>query len=457
MKNTLLLLYDRIRAILSYFCVLYQTKFIREVSLSFIHKLKLPFRKGKFMLEGYKILTVTHRDIHVKEISNYVLQVTDFEAGSEKLRALMKSFSIDEIMYVATCNRVMYFFYTEKELDKNFSFRFFQQVNPKLTPNDLFLLPKKIKYFTGKKALNHLNEVAASVDSLVVGEREILRQLRESYETSRVAGLTGDKIRLAMQSAVAGAKKVYGETRIGEKPVSIVSLAIKEMMKMNLPEDARILMIGAGQTNRLVSNFLIKYQFRDVTVYNRTLENAAQLAATMSGRADTLDNLPNHKGGFDCLIVCTASTEAVVNADLYGKLLNGETDKKIVIDLSIPYNVDKDVFEKYDAHHIEIDGLRALAKENLSFRQKEVTIAKDMLVQNLNEFHVIFQERKLALAMRHVPTEIKAIKAHAMNTVFRKKMDLLDDESRAIVEEMMTYMEKRCISIPMQAAKEAFS
>lgn len=409
------------------------------------------------MLEGYKILTVTHRDIHINEISNYVLPVTDFETGSEKLNALKESFGLSEIMYVATCNRVMYFFYTEKELDKNFSFRFFQKVNPELSANDLFLLPKKIKSYSGEAALKHLHEVSASVDSLVIGEREILRQLRESYETCRVAGLTGDKIRLAMQSAVAGAKSVYGKTRIGEKPVSIVSLAMKELTRKNLPEDARILMVGAGQTNRLVAQFLAKFHFRHFYVYNRSIENAQNVADLLAGKADTLDNLPNHKEGFDCLIVCTGSTKAVVDVELYGKLLNGDTTKKVVIDLSVPYNVDKEVFEKYDAHHIEIDGLRLLAKENLSFREKEVVHAKVLLNETLLEFRAVFRERQLALAMRHVPTEIKAIKAHAMNTVFRKKMDTLDDDSRAIVEEMLAYMEKRCISIPMQAAKEAFS
>ncbi len=407
------------------------------------------------MLEGYKILTVTYRDVHVKEIGNYVLQLPEGTSVYQRLEELKTAFGIDEIMYTATCNRVLYFFYTEKELDRNFAFRFFQAVNPSLTANDLFLLPKKIKLLDGEPALRHLNEVAASVDSLVVGEREILRQLRESYEGCRLAKLTGDKLRLAMQSAVAGAKKVYGKTRIGEKPVSVVSLAVKEMMRTDLPEDARIVMVGAGQTNRLVAKFLLKYRFRNVFVYNRSLKNAEQVAETLGGKAGTLKDLANHSEGFDCLIVCTGAVSAVVDTDLYEKLLNGETDKKTVIDLSVPYNIDKAVFEKYNATHIEIEGLRALAKENLSFRSKEVTRAKELLTECMTDFRAIFRERQLALAMSHIPTEIKAIKAHAINKVFHKQMANLDPESRALVEKMMSYMEKRCIGIPMQAAKEA--
>lgn len=408
------------------------------------------------MLEGYKILTVTHRNTHVKEIGKYVVQQNDPESLSAKLEDLKKSFGLDELLYLATCNRVMYFFYTEKELDHNFSFRFFQEVNPDLTANDLFLLPKKIKFLEGDAALSHLYEVAASVDSLVVGEREILRQLRQAYDSCIEWGLTDDKLRLAMNSAVAGAKKVYANTRIGEKPVSVVSLAVKEMLSADLPQDARILMVGAGQTNQLVAKFLRKYDFANVNVYNRSLPRAEQVASMLDGKAGLLENLSEHKGGFDCMIVCTGATDSVIDADLYEKLLEGETDEKVVIDLSIPYNVDKKVFEKNKAKHIEIEGLRTLAKENLSFREKEVTLAKKMLEENLEEFHSIYRERQIVLAMRQVPTEIKAIKAHAMNHVFRKEMENLDDDSRALVEQMMTYMEKRCIGIPMQAAKEAF-
>lgn len=407
------------------------------------------------MLEGYKIVTITHRNTHLEEIGKYVIQDAEGEVLQAKLAALKAQFGLEDLMYLSTCNRVMYFFYTEKKLDKNFNFRFFQAINPSLTPNDLFLLDKKISAHDGEEALNHLYEVAASVDSLVVGEREILRQLRQAYKQCHDWGIAGDKMRLAMQSAVSGAKKVYANTRIGEKPVSVVSLAIKQMMNADLPENARILMIGAGQTNELVAKFLSKYHFQNVHIYNRTLEKAEQIAHFLKGTAHKLEHLEDYKSGFDCMIVCTGATHAIVDMDLYEKLLNGETDKKVVIDLSIPYNVDKAVFEKHETTHIEIEGLRQLAQENLSFREKEVTKAKEILKENILEFNTLFKERELALAMKRVPTEIKAIKAHAMENVFKKDLDKLDSASRALVEEMLTYMEKKCISIPMKAAKEA--
>ena len=151
------------------------------------------------------------------------------------------------------------------------------------------------------------------MNSLVIGEREILRQLREAYDQSVAWKLTGDDIRLAMRAAVETAKAVYSNTRIGEKPVSVVSLAIQKLLAAKTPKEARILLIGAGQTNKLVTKFLHKHSFSNVVVFNRTLEKAEGLANMVDGKAYTLDHLQEYQGGFDCMIVCTGATKALVD------------------------------------------------------------------------------------------------------------------------------------------------
>jgi glutamyl-tRNA reductase len=304
-------------------------------------------------------------------------------------------------------------------------------------------------------ALSHLYSVAGSIDSLVVGEHQILGQLREAYDRNLEWGLTGDNIRLAVQNAILAAKGVYSNTRIGDKPVSIVSLAIQQMLRAHVHKDDRVLIVGAGQTNQLVGKFLLKHEFTDVRVFNRTLLKAQELAANLNGAAFPLDRLPEHRGGFDCLIVCTGSTEPIVDASLYEKLLNGESGRKVVIDLSIPHNVDPEVSEKFDVQYIEIEGLRILAKENLAFREQEVSRAKHLLDNYLQEFPTIHKQRQLEIALRSLPTEIKAVKSRALNDVFRKEVETLDDHTRDLVERMLAYMEKKCIGIPMKAAREA--
>jgi len=406
------------------------------------------------MIKNYQILTITHRNTNLSELGKFVVQYAEEQELQSKLQQLKDQFDIGELLYLATCNRVMYFFHTNQHIDSNFIAAFFQKVNPSLSETELQILDKNISFHEGDEALNHLYEVAASVDSLVVGEREILRQLRKAYDQCYQWNLTGDHIRLAMNSAVQNAKEVYAKTKIGEKPVSIVSLAIQKLLKSGLGKEARILMIGAGQTNHLVAKFLVKHEFSNVLVFNRSFEKAQQIAKMTGGQARAFADLHSYNEGFDCLIVCTGSTSTLVNKTLYQSFLNGDKNKKLVIDLSVPHNVAKNIADDFDINFVDVENLRNLAKENIAFREKEVVLVKAMSAKNLEEFHIIYRQRQIERAMQRVPQKIKEVKSHAMNNVFKKELEILDESSLDLLERMMAYMERRCISIPMQVAKK---
>ncbi|AEE50648.1 glutamyl-tRNA reductase [Haliscomenobacter hydrossis] len=407
------------------------------------------------MLDNYKILTVTHKRVNLHSISDFVVKTSDPSALKMRLQDLKEQFGLDELLYLSTCNRVMYFFHTDRQLDLVFAVEFFKQVNPQIEDDILATLDDSVQILEGMDALEHYFTVSASMDSMVIGERQILGQLRDAYDQCKDWNLIGDNLRMAMDQAVAVAKSIYSNTRIGDKPVSIASLAIQKMMRHHLPKDARILIIGAGQTNALVAKFLDKHHFTQVSVFNRTVSKAEEIAAIFpQGRAYDLDALQQYQEGFDALIVCTAATEPVITPALYPQLLNGETGSKVLIDLSIPHNISPKVIANFDNHYIEIEGLRALAKENLAFREQEVKKAKVMLAEFIEELPKVFQQRRLEIAMRQVPVEIKAVKDRALNEVFHKEVAQLDTNTRALVERMLEYMEKKCIGIPMKAAKE---
>jgi len=368
-----------------------------------------------------------------------------------KLGQLKDKFNLEELLYVATCNRVIYLYKSARELNLPFLQAFFQIVNPTLSPD---YIQRTITAYEGKEAVNHIYEVAASIDSLVVGEREILRQIREGFYKCEKWGLIGDNIRLLMKHLVEASKEVYAQTRIGEKQISIVSLAIKKLLESNISKEAKILLVGAGQTNQLVAKFLVKYEFKHVTVFNRSIGKAEKLAKRFGGPGCLLENLPTYKAGFDCMIVCTGATEAIIKQPLYQKMIGEDTTEKLIVDLSIPNNVAKEVVDTFNINYIEIEDLKQLAAQNLSFRKQEIGKAKILLRQQINEFQKSFQQRQITKALQSVPSEIKAIKERALNEVFKKDLDALDDTTKALVEKMMTYMEKKCISVPMKAAKE---
>lgn len=406
------------------------------------------------LLEDYKVITITHHNLNVDELGYFVIKHDSKDELKSRLDILMDKLQLRELVYLTTCNRVSFIYISEQDIAGEFLRTFFKCVNPDISENHLQKIDKFVSTYQGLQAVNHVYEVASSMDSLVVGEREIFRQLREAHSRSKDFGHVGENLRLLDKFTVTAAKEVYEKTKIGEKPLSIVSLAVQELYAAGVGEQSRILMVGAGETNTLVAKFLQKKNFMHVAVFNRSLDNAAHISDMLGAKAYHLKELEQYAAGFDVMIVCTGATEPIITPPVYRSLLQGDRDQKIVIDLSVPANVSAEVVEAYDTRYIDIEKLRERAEANLSFRKKELVAARKLLRDKLIEFQKAHQQRQLELLLHLVPKEIKAVKEHAVSTVYAKKLEKLDDESKELVMEMLDYMEKKCISVPMKAAKE---
>jgi glutamyl-tRNA reductase len=142
---------------------------------------------------------------------------------------------------------------------------------------------------------------------------------------------------------------------------------------------------------------------------------------------------------------------------LYAQLLQGDPDKKVVIDLSIPNNVHRATTEAFSMQYIEIDDLRQLAKENLAFREQEIAKAQKLLAAYIKNFPDELRQRHVELALRAIPEAVRAVKEKAINEVFKKEVAVLDAPTRELMERMMTYMEKKCVGIPMKVAKASIA
>jgi glutamyl-tRNA reductase len=291
------------------------------------------------------------------------------------------------------------------------------------------------------------------MDSLVVGEREIIRQLRQAYDQSKLWNLTGDHLRLLLGFTIETAKEVYTHTGIGRRALSVVALAFGELIKTGLRPDARILMIGAGETNALFAKFLVKAKFTQVTVFNRTFEKAQALAQENGWQAFPLDELTYFSEGFDAMVVCTGATQAIITPTLYRELLAGETGKKVVVDLSIPHNVARETVSEFSMQYIEIECLKETANENLAYREQERDRAAGLLQERIFQFRERWHERQVERALAHIPDEVKAVKDRAIHEVFGKEFAQLDPAAQDLVHRMMGYMEKKCVAIPIKAAK----
>lgn len=404
--------------------------------------------------DNYKILTITHHNLNVDEIGNFVVHHESKDHLKTKLTSLKEHANLEELIYLSTCNRVSFICYSNEEFDIDYIKSFFKHVNPDLEEDKLKKISKFVDVYHAGQAVSHLFEVASSMDSLVVGEREIFRQFREAYQQSLDFGFVGDNLRMLENATVKAAKEVYDKTRIGEKPLSIVSLAVKSLIETGIAKDARLLIVGAGETNTLFAKFLKKYNFSNISIFNRSLDNAAKLVELLDAKAYHLSELNTYDQGFDAMIVCTGSTSSIIDSMNYRNLLQKEEDSKVVIDLSVPNNVDTSVIDGFEMKYIDIEQLRQFSSENLEFRKKEVHAAKCLLKNQLLNFNNQFQQRQIEKALNVVPKEIREIKERAIQKVYKKQIDQLDDKAQSLIEEMMNYMEKKCISVPMRVAKK---
>jgi len=407
--------------------------------------------KFKIALKYLKVIAFTHKQIELKELGRLVICQENL---TDKLQRVKSQFGISEIFYLATCNRVEFVMLTQQVVDKAFAKQFMDAIDMGLCPVSTGTFLDAASIYEDREALEHLLRTSCSLESLIVGEKEILAQLRKAYENCKEAGLTGDGLRMFMNCIVKTAKEVYTHTNISKNPISVVSLAYRKLKDLKLCTNARVLIIGAGETNRNISKYLQKHKFSNFAVFNRTVANATQLAADLSGEAFNLEALKTYNKGFDAIITCTSSTEPIITPEIYKGLLNGDTDRKTIVDLAVPNDTHPDVLLQFPVNFIEVHSLNEVAKKNLQERYEELTHAETIIDENINGFMLELKQRRIELAMRQVPEKIKEIRNTAINSVFAEEVQGMDQASREILEKVINYMEKKYISVPMIMAKD---
>lgn len=401
-------------------------------------------------MKNLRIIAFTHKNLDLKEIGKLVLAP---EEKKSVLSALKEELNIQELFYIGTCNRVELVFTLENDVNDYLLNKVIQHLSNQKIENPE-ILRKAASVYQDEAALVHLMRVSSSLESLVVGEKEILAQVRNSFDECKNWGLTGDFLRLCMNRVVKTAKEIYTNTKISEKPISVVSIAYRLLRNLDINSNTRFLIIGAGETNQLFAKYLKKQKLNNFTVFNRTLSKAESLAAELEGTALPLSELKNYNKGFDVIITCTSATEPIITPALYTSLLNAETSKKTILDLAIPNDTAAEVVAQNPIHFINIESIQETIKHNMEERYGELCHAEQIIDANVNEFRPLVRQRKIELAMQVVPQKIKDIRNTAINSVFADDINELDEQSKEVLEKVLNYMEKKYISIPMVMAKD---
>jgi len=359
---------------------------------------------------------------------------------------------MSELMYLGTCNRVEVVFNVPEEVCSNFTQRLLSFMFPEHDSSFIKGVSQKAQRFNGEETADHIFRVAASLDSLIIGEREIITQLRNAYEECEKMNLTGDSLRLLNQHAIRIAKDVYTHTNLSKKPVSIVSIAWKLFQEKHSDLNTKIVLVGAGQIITNFAKFLAENGYTSVRVYNRTIENAQAIAKSFNTETRPLSELKNDSSDFDALIVCTGSTEVVVTNEMFGDMCLSKKHRT-VIDLALPANVDIEISKSEDVKFIDMLAVQREVQKNISYREEALNDCVAIIEKGKGEFKKHFQERSIERAMSEIPHAIKEIRQTAVESVFSKELAELSEHDRELVDKIISYMEKKYISVPMKLAK----
>lgn len=365
-------------------------------------------------------------------------------------RALASQPGVSECMIVSTCNRVEMLAAVESpDTDiKSFLYTQFGIEKSELAPH--------IYEHHDQEAVRHLFRVAASLDSMVVGEPQILGQVKEAFAAARAAGTVSSQLEHLLQSAFAAAKKVRTETSIGSNSVSIASVAVELARKIFGSLQGRtVFLVGAGKMSELAARHLVQQGAGAILVTNRTLERARQLAEPFNGRVIPFDTLHETATEADIVISSTGAPHPIFRREHGQQFMHRRRNRPMFfIDIAVPRDVDPAMNKVEGIFVYDIDDLQQVAASHIAERQSQAGDAESLVESEVERFHQRRRAVNVAPAIVSLQRQAEEIRVNELKRM-HAKLGTLSEEQIAAVEALTRGLVNKFLHPPMQALKQA--
>ncbi len=350
-----------------------------------------------------------------------VRQLASFNAIQlpEGLKRLSVFPSIVESMIISTCNRVEVLSHVDSPSDGIGSIESFLS---EFSQIPLPSLQTMLYRHSGEEAIRHIFRVASSLDSMILGEPQILGQVKSCYSTAVDAGTVGTYLNSLLQTAFRTAKRVRTETSIGEYSVSASSAAVELARKIfGDLQKKRVLIVGAGEMGEAAVRYLAEIGVKTFYVANRSPEAAQELAARFHGMAVPFAELREWIARTDIIITSTGASETLIDRAMVQHIMHGRKNAPIVfIDIAVPRNVDPGVADIEDVFCYDIDDLGAVVEANLHERVKAAAAAEKIVDQEVASFCAKIKTLKVAPVVMQVQGRIEEICQTELQRYLRK-------------------------------------
>ena len=391
------------------------------------------------------VVGVNHRTAPV-EVRERV--VFDPARMPEALRELTSLPDVRESIIVSTCNRTELYCVTERgEPELGEWLQRYHQLGTSIH--------HCLYRHEEMRAVTHAFSVASGLDSMVLGEPQILGQLKDAYRTAQETGTTGPMLNRLFQAAFSVAKRVRTETQIGANAVSVASAAVSMAKTVFSSFDTRTaLMVGAGETIALAARHLHADGLRRMIVANRSVERARELAAEFQGFAISLDEIPSHLREADIVVASTASPNAIITRAMTASALRARKRRPIfMVDIAVPRDIEPEVAELEDVYLFTIDDLQSVVKENMEGRRQAAREADQMIAAEADRFEMKLRTRDAAPTIRRLRHQAEQAREHTLDQA--RHMLAAGRSADEVLDFLSATLTNRLIHAPSQRLREA--
>jgi glutamyl-tRNA reductase len=398
-----------------------------------------------------KILVVglNHNTADVEVREKVAFNGSRLDEGLKRFRSLPE---VEEAVILSTCNRVELYANVKDSTKASESVKTFLSEFHNI---NRALLDKALYIYDDVNAIKHIFRVASSLDSMVVGEPQILGQLKEAFEFALDKKTTGILLNRLMKKAISVAKRVRRETRIAENAVSISFAAVELAKKIFTDLSEKVFMLlGAGEMAELAARHLMGNGVKEVIVANRSYGRACELAKEFNGKPVTLDDFLREMVHSDIVICSTGAPHYILLKDQMQRVMKERKQRPVfLIDISVPRNIDPKINDLDNVYLYNIDDLQGIVDANMFERKKEAEKAEKIIEEEIEPF------LKWLSSLDSVPTIValrekaEDIKREEVEKLLNRLPDL-DERQRKAIECMASAIINKLIHPPTAALKE---
>jgi len=393
----------------------------------------------------FKILGINHKTAPVALREKVAFSEDRLVAA---LRALRQESGIAEVVILSTCNRTEVYWTGLAGGDE------LTQWLESHHGNDL-QLASNLYIHQESRAVEHAFSVASGLDSMVLGEAQILGQLKNAYRVAKELGSTGPMLNKLFQAAFSAAKRVRSQTRIGANAVSLAGATVSLARRVYSDLSAQsALMVGAGEMNALTARHFASAGVKRLVIANRTVSRAQLLAAELKGHAAGLEELDKELCEADIVIACTGSPQPLITKRAAQAAIRARRRRPIfMVDMSVPRNIEPTIADLEDVYLFTIDDLQQLVDENLQQREEAAGGAKLLIEQEVARFLAETRVQDAGPAIRLMREQAEVIRQQTVDQA--RRMLSAGRPQGEVIEYLANTLMNRLLHGPTQALRQA--